>query len=157
MTAAELARRAEISKASLSSIESGNGNPTIDTLDALAFALRIPLTDLLGDEEERGTILLPGSPAVGNEITRELLRRVSAGHSTEIWRLRMPPRTRMEGVPHSPGTVENLLVASGTLRAGPEGEETDLHAGDLLSFDGDGAHSYETSDEPADVTVFIVS
>lgn len=157
MTAAELARRADLSKASLSSIESGNGNPTIDTLDALAFALRIPLTDLLGDEEEPGTTLLPGTPTATDEITRELLRRVSAGHSTEIWRLRMPAGTLLEGVPHAPGTVEHLLVASGALRAGPEGEEAELHPGDLLSFDGDGPHSYESGDGPADVTVFIVS
>ena len=46
LSAAELARRAGLSKAALSGIEAG-GNPTLDTLDALANALAIPLVDLL--------------------------------------------------------------------------------------------------------------
>lgn len=42
MSAAELARRAGLSKATLSGLEAGRANPTIETLDALARVLAVP-------------------------------------------------------------------------------------------------------------------
>lgn len=157
LTAAELARRAGIGKASLSNIEAGRGNPTIDTLAALAAALHLPLTDLITDPVESGTVYRPSTPRPDGEISRELLRRVSAGHNTEVWRLRMPAHSTMEGIPHASGTTEHLLVASGSLLAGLIGEPVTLRTGDFLSFPGDLPHRYETFDDEADVTVLLVS
>ncbi|WP_265444519.1 helix-turn-helix domain-containing protein [Flexivirga meconopsidis] len=157
MSAAELARRSGVSKATLSSLESGGANPTIDTLDAVAVALGIPLSDLLVRGEDTGPQLIRGTPGTEGEIDRELLRRVTGGHQVEIWRLRMPPATEFEGVPHAPGTVEHLVVASGSLRAGPTDDLTVLSMGDLLAFAGDASHTYRTDHEPADVTVLIAS
>lgn len=157
ITAAELSRRAGIGKASLSSIEAGRGNPTIDTLYAIAFALRLPLTDLLAEEESAATVYQPSTPRLEGEVARELLLRVNAGQNTEIWRLRIPPYTAINGVPHAPGTVEHLLVASGALTAGTIEEPAHLNPGDFLAFRGDVPHNYETFETDADVTVFIVS
>ena len=47
LSLSELARATGTSKATLSIIESGGANPTIDTLAALADALRVPLAELL--------------------------------------------------------------------------------------------------------------
>jgi transcriptional regulator with XRE-family HTH domain len=47
LSLSELARATSISKATLSSIENGRANPTIETLAALASALRIPLGELI--------------------------------------------------------------------------------------------------------------
>lgn len=157
LSAAELARRAGIGKASLSNIEAGRGNPTIETLAALAAALHVPITDLLGDPIETGTTHRPSTAQPEGEIARELMRRVSAGHSVEIWRLRMPAGQRMEGVPHASGTTEHLLVASGELLAGLLDDPVMLRPGDFLTFPGDLPHRYETLDIDADVTVFLVS
>ena len=44
LSLSELARATAISKATLSSIENGRANPTVETLAALAGALRVPLT-----------------------------------------------------------------------------------------------------------------
>ncbi|MEU7893042.1 cupin domain-containing protein [Nonomuraea sp. NPDC049152] len=90
-------------------------------------------------------------------VHEELLRRISGGHSLELWRLRLPPHTAVDGVPHAPGTTEHLLVASGRLHAGPADDLRTLGAGDLLAFAGDAPHGYRTDDEPADVTVVIAS
>ncbi|ROZ52877.1 helix-turn-helix domain-containing protein [Rhodococcus sp. WS1] len=157
LSAAELARRAGIGKASLSSIEAGRGNPTIDTLAALAAALHLPLTDLFDDPVASGTVHRLSTAQPDGEISRELLRRVSVGHSTEIWRLRMPAHTRMDGIPHASGTTEHLLVASGQVLAGLLSEPVTIKTGDFLSFPGDLPHRYETFDSEADVTVFLVS
>ncbi|MFE2992057.1 helix-turn-helix domain-containing protein [Streptomyces sp. NPDC059262] len=88
MSAAEMARRAGLSKATLSQPEAGNGNPTIDTLDAIAIALRIPIADLLARDADTGPVFRPGTDAEPGEVSRELLRRISSGNSLEIWRFR---------------------------------------------------------------------
>ena len=157
MTGSELARRAGLSKATLSQLEAGKGNPTIETLDALAVALRIPLTDLLTRDTDPGPVFVAGTAAVEGEVGRELLRRISSGNSLEIWRLRMPASTELEGVPHATGTVEHLLVATGHVTAGPTGAPHRLGPGDLLAFAGDAPHIYRTGTDAADITVVIAS
>ncbi|MGR6917737.1 helix-turn-helix domain-containing protein [[Actinomadura] parvosata] len=157
MSQAELARRTGLSKATLSQLEAGLGNPTLDTLDAIAVALAIPLTDLLIRHGDPATVHLASTTARESEPTRELLRRISGGHSLEIWRLRLPPDTAVDGVPHAPGTTEHLLVAAGSLFAGPADDLRHLRPGDMLAFAGDAPHRYSTGDTPADVTVVIAS
>ncbi|MGW1340777.1 helix-turn-helix domain-containing protein [Kribbella sp. NPDC002412] len=157
MSQAELARRTGLSKATLSQLEAGASNPTIDTLDAIAVALALPLTDLLTRPADTGTLHLQATKADADGPTRELLRRISGGNSLEIWRLRLPPNTSVEGVPHAPGTNEHLLVSAGHLAAGPSGDLRQLAQGDLLAFAGDAPHGYHTNDSSADVTVVIAS
>ncbi|MEV4754538.1 XRE family transcriptional regulator [Micromonospora sp. NPDC049559] len=157
MSQAELARRTGLSKATLSQLEAGVANPTIDTLDAIAVALAIPLTDLLTPAGETGILHRPSTIATEQGPTRELLRRISGGNSLEIWRLRLPPNTTVDGVPHAPGTTEHLLIATGQLIAGPTDDPRQLGPGDMLAFAGDAPHSYRTDDTHADVTVVIAS
>lgn len=156
MSAAELARRAGLSKATLSGLESGRSNPTVDTLDAVAVALGIPLTDLfvpaVATEPE-----VVRATAVADSPQQEMLRRVSGAHQVEIWRLRLPAHTTYGGVPHAPGALEHVMVASGQLAAGPSDELVVLGPGDLLAFPGDLAHSYRTTSKPADATVVMTS
>src|ERR687886_1714377 len=47
LSLSELARATQISKATLSGVESGRSNPTVETLAALAAALRVTLGELL--------------------------------------------------------------------------------------------------------------
>jgi transcriptional regulator with XRE-family HTH domain len=47
----ELARATGVGKATLSAIENGRGNPTVETLAALAAALGVPVVDLLAVPE----------------------------------------------------------------------------------------------------------
>ena len=157
LSAAELARQAGLGKATVSALEAGRANPTVDTLDALAVALRVPLTDLLTRGTDPGPLLLRGTPMPDVGPARELLRRIGGGNSVEMWRLRLPPRTQVDGVAHSAGTTEILLVTSGTLTAGPAAELAELGAGDLLAFAGDQAHLYRSGDVPVEVAMLIAS
>jgi len=157
LSAAELARQAGISKATLSGLEAGRANPTVDTLDALAVALRIPLTDLLTHGTDPAPVLLRGTPMPTTGPARELLRRIGGGHSLELWRLRLPPDTQVDGVPHSPGTTEHLLVHGGTVVAGPTYDPVTLATGDLLTFAGDQQHHYRSTTEPVDIAMLIAS
>ena len=49
MTLAEVAERADLSLPYVSNLERGRGNPTIDALSAIAKALDLTLSDLIGD------------------------------------------------------------------------------------------------------------
>ncbi|MFD9124681.1 helix-turn-helix domain-containing protein [Kitasatospora sp. NPDC059571] len=157
MSAAELARRAGLSKGTLSQLEAGNGNPTIDTLDAIAVALSIPLADLLARDADTGPVYRPATTAQPGEVSRELLRRISSGHSLELWRLRVPPETELAGVPHATGTIEHLIISSGRITAGPVDAPQELGPGDMLAFAGDAPHFYRTETHPADITVVLAS
>lgn len=156
MSAAELARRAGLSKATLSGLESGRSNPTIDTLDAVAVALGIPLTDLLVPAATTQPEVIPAT-AAADVPQQEMLRRVSGGHQVEIWRLRLPAHTTYDGVPHAPGTLEHIMVASGRVAAGPSDDLVALGPGDLLAFPGSAPHTYRTTTEPVDATVVMTS
>src|SRR3954452_4268606 len=49
LSLSELARATAMSKATLSGIENGRANPTVETLAALAGALRVPVGELLAE------------------------------------------------------------------------------------------------------------
>ena len=49
MTQAELARAAKILRPNLARIEAGKHRPTLETLEKLAGALKVPIVDLIAD------------------------------------------------------------------------------------------------------------
>lgn len=155
MSAAELARRAGISKAGLSGLEAGRGNPTIDTLDSIADALAIPLVDLLDVGTGPATVLKRAEDAGPEPISRQLLHRL--GDGVETWRLRMLADASFTGVPHTPGTVEQVLLIAGGLTLGHDDDLRELRAGDLIAFAGDRPHSYRAGAAGADALVTISS
>ena len=60
----------------------------------------------------------------------------------EIDRIELPPRVKMTGVPHTPGTREYLTVESGAITLVAAGESFELEVGDVIAFRGDQRHSY---------------
>src|SRR5882672_3546823 len=105
MSVSELSRQTGISKATLSVLESGQGNPTIETIAAIAVGLRLPLGDLITPPPPNGPIVRKGTEPP-TESKQELLHRSSAGTATEMWRLRIGRRgRRIESPAHTTGTV----------------------------------------------------
>lgn len=147
----ELARRADLGKGTLSHLESGKGNPTLDTLDALARALGIPLSDLLTPQRDADVAVVRAEPAPDDEFSRQFLARLGGGHSLELWRLHMPPGEVFDGVPHAPGTIEHILLIAGSLEAGPTDAPVALQPGDLVAFGGHVPHRYVAGPDGADV------
>jgi transcriptional regulator with XRE-family HTH domain len=142
----ELARSGGIAKATLSALETGKGNPTIETLSALAAALGVPFGDLLaGGQPEpvhvvhaaEGTIV----PGTANDL--RLIVRLPGNPPTELYEARFPARSRRSAGAHGPGTREHVYVTQGSLRTGPLDRPADLRAGDYAGFAGDEMHLYE--------------
>ena len=73
-----LARRSGVGKATLSELEGGQRNPTLETLYALTTALGVPLSTVLADP--LSAALTPGSPragASGDAVTAVLTYRLA--------------------------------------------------------------------------------
>lgn len=157
MTAAELARRAGLSKATLSSLEAGRANPTIDTLDAVAQALGVPLTDILAAPATAPTLLVPAEPRSDEPVQRQLLHRVPGGHQVESWRLRMAPGASFDGVPHADGTREQVVVTAGSMTAGHTDDQHTVEPGQCVVFDGTHAHRYVAGPDGVDAVVVMTS
>jgi transcriptional regulator with XRE-family HTH domain len=149
----ELARRAGVSKATLSSIERGRGNPSVDTVWALAQALNVPFGDLFDGSEDDAlkTHRLEDAQVVTDEggfRGRRLLSRQGRG-GFELYVLELAAGTRRDAAAHSPGVVEHVLVLDGRVDTGPADDPAALATGDYLTFAADLPHHYHAAEEPA--------
>jgi transcriptional regulator with XRE-family HTH domain len=144
----ELARRAGVSKATLSSMERGRGNPSVDTVWALAQALNVPFGDLFdgADDDLIHVHRIEDAQIVTQEdgfLGRRLLSRQGRG-GFELYMLELEPGAKRNAAAHSPGVVEHVTVMSGRVDLGPDDDPATLGVGDYLSFAADLPHHYHT-------------
>lgn len=143
----EVARRAGIAKSTLSQLESGTGNPSIETLWALGVALGVQFSQLVDPVAPQVRVLRAGEGAtVGSDLadyTATLLSASPPGSQRDVYILRVEPGSRREADPHLAGSVEHIIVASGRLRTGPQPSPIELEPGDYAAFPGDVPHFYE--------------
>ena len=117
----ELARASGIAKATLSALEAGRGNPTIETLSSLATALGVPFGDLLaGGAPEPVHVVhaAEGTTVPGTANTLRLIVRLPGNPPIELYEARFPARSKRAAGAHGPGTREHVLVTQGALRTG---------------------------------------
>ncbi|WP_217549213.1 helix-turn-helix domain-containing protein [Streptomyces sp. GbtcB6] len=147
LSLSELAKRAGIAKSTLSQLEAGGGNPSVETLWALGVALGVPFSALVEPPVSGVQVIRAGEgPTVASEradFAATLLSSCPPGARRDIYHLRTEPGAPRESEPHIPGTVEHLVVCSGQVKAGPRGETVELNPGDYLTYRGDVPHSYE--------------
>lgn len=148
----ELARRAGVSKATLSSLERGNGNPSVDTVWALARALNVPFGELFDPEDEGIHVQRIEQAQVVTEehgfLGRRLLSRQDRG-GFELYVLELEDGARRDAAAHSPGVVEHLVVIRGRVEVGPSDDPATLETEEYLTFPADQRHHYYALDGPA--------
>ena len=144
MSLGELARRSGLSKQTLSKIEQGLGNPTVDTLAQLGGALDLPARRFL---TEWGTPVYvqrhdEGSWNAHAEWAERILDETYGSGYVRALVLTLERVGRQPQVidPHPSGTLHHLYVITGKVRAGPVSEPIDLVAGDFARFPGDTPH-----------------
>lgn len=146
LSLSQLARATDMSKATLSGIENGRANPTVETLASLAHALGASLGELLQEPplaevrmvRARQQTAPPRSGAPGR-----LLDTVAGGDDMEIVELVLAAGDSRELAPRAAGARAHLYVRSGSLLAGPVEQQTELAVGDYLSFPADLPHMFE--------------
>ncbi|GAA4970733.1 helix-turn-helix domain-containing protein [Actinoplanes utahensis] len=143
----ELARRAGLAKSTLSQLEAGTGNPSIETLWALGVALGVPFSRLIEPPPTPVRVIRAGSaPRVraDNAEFYGTLLAAGAPHSRrDLYLLELEPGSRRDAEPHIPRSVEHIVVCGGRIRVGPVDELVELEPGDYVTFPGDVPHSYE--------------
>lgn len=148
LSVSELARRAGVAKATVSQLENGGGNPSVETLWALASAMEIPFAVLV-DEGPRSPTLIragEGATAVASSASDYVAVLLSASppHARrDIYLLTAEPGAPKLSAPHPRGTTEHVVMVSGHGRVGPADDPFELGPGDYLSYAGDAPHLFE--------------
>ena len=141
LSMSELARVTATSKATLSAIENGRGNPTVDTLASLAEALGASLGDLL-EQAQLGEVRVVRASqstirAADGMQRRELNADRDIHGSLDVYELELPARHVHELRSGKDGSRRSVLVLQGRLIAGPVERISELGVGDYMSFPAD--------------------
>lgn len=149
LSLSELAARAGIGKATLSGVEAGTRNPTLETLYAITGQLDLPLAAVLADPQPESRNLEPGFADVhGASVTAHLHAVFEEPTATfEFYRVRIRPGSRQLSPAHSAGTTEHLSVFSGHGVAGPPDAPIALEPGVYATWAGDQPHVFEAAEE----------
>ena len=151
LSLSELARRAGVGKATLSEIENGTRNPTVETLYALCAPLDVPLTAVLGET--------PGAhgTAAGGMTTVLLSLRHLPGATVEVFRLEFPAGAEHVSPAHGSGVREQLSVVAGRLRVGTVDDPVEIGEGEVHAWVSDRDHVFAAPAGPAEAVVVITT
>lgn len=158
LSLSELSRRSRVGKGTLSELESGTRNPTLETLYALATALGLPLSAVLSDPlptDGRG----PAPAGVsGSAVTAVLLERYEDGAAvTDVFRISIRAGAVQESEAHVPGTHESLMVLTGTAVVGPPDDTRTAGPGASAHWRADAPHVYGAPDGDVEGVLFVRS
>ncbi|MEV4417164.1 XRE family transcriptional regulator [Catellatospora sp. NPDC049609] len=145
----ELARRANVGKATLSGLENGTRNPTLETLWSVTAALGVPITALLTDQQS-GVVR-------GSAVEATLLQVFDDGPVTyELYRMVIPPGPAQASPAHHAGVTEHITVFSGLLLAGPADAPLTAGPGEHITWRSDVPHVYAAvGDQPVQASLLI--
>ncbi len=154
----DLATRAGIAKSTLSQLESGSANPSIETLWSLATALGVPFSALVDPPAPSVRVLRAGEgptiAAAEAAYTVTLLAASSPGVRCDVYRVVAEPDGPKDSEPHATGTVEHVVLASGRALVGPLDDPVELGPGDYVAYPGDLPHTFRPL-EPGTTAVMV--
>ncbi len=161
MSITQLARNSGVGKATLSKLEAGSGNPTVETLWSLADALGVGLSEMLTEKVPDLHVVRPESTVwlTSREMVGRVIDRITTHGAVEVWEARFlvgqPFRT--DHVPgHVPGTQEHWFIRSGRIRLGPEdGELVELGPGDYVRFVIERPFVFQAIDGDVDLVMLV--
>jgi transcriptional regulator with XRE-family HTH domain len=159
VSASALAREAGISKSTVSELERGHGNPSLDTLWALARTLHVPLGSLFTGQAGRGETELKrliDAPVVAHDGEKYVAQLLAGWRNTgevEVSVVTLAANAKRESKGNAPGVVERAVCMRGLVEVGPEGATTLLEPGDMLTFRADLPHVYRARREGGQLLV----
>jgi XRE family transcriptional regulator, regulator of sulfur utilization len=157
LTQEQMAKVANVPRATWTNLESGSANPTLSVLHRAAGALQVTIEELLSTPRAACEYFPFGSlpqRRQGNAHIRKLLPHAIPG--MEMDRIELPAGGRMPGVPHTPGTREYLTCEEGEIVLTAAGERWHLKPGDVVAFRGDQRHSYSNPGDAVAVGYSVV-
>ena len=159
LTQAALAKKADLPRSTLTHLESGQGNPSLKTLHAVAMALDVSLEELLAQPRAKCEFVAACNIPVrskSNGLAQVFKLLPDPVPGMEMDRMEMEPGARFAGTPHLMGTKEYLTCIEGEIQLTVAGDTYHLHAGDVLTFPGNLAHSYKNAGRGQAIAVSVV-
>jgi transcriptional regulator with XRE-family HTH domain len=154
-----VANRAGIAKSTLSQLESGNGNPGIETLWALCVALDMPFSRLLDPPRPSVRVIRTGEGpvvvAAESDYRATLLATSPPNARRDLFRVTAEPGHARKSEPHLPGAVEHVLLAAGRAQAGLVDSPVELRPGDYISYPADIPHVFEALEPGTWATLMV--
>ncbi|MFD0352389.1 helix-turn-helix domain-containing protein [Streptomyces sp. NPDC127110] len=156
LSLSELARRSAVGKGTLSELEAGRRNPTLETLYALATALGVPLSSVLHATAPRLPAPSPESVS-GRAVDAVLTERFEDPSAvTETYRIRIRAGAAQESAAHAPGTTEHIIVLTGHARVGPaHAPGPVVGPGGHARWPADVPHLYEAVEEDVEALLVV--
>src|SRR5689334_18221388 len=113
----EVARRAGIAKSTLSQLESGTGNPSVETLWALSVTLDVPFAQLVDPPRPQVQVIRAGEgltfSAERSDYVATLLASCPPDARRDIYVVSAQPGSARESEPHMPGVIEHVVLSTG--------------------------------------------
>jgi transcriptional regulator with XRE-family HTH domain len=159
LTASGLARAANISKSTVSELERGNGNPSLDTLWALAQTLNVSLGTLFSGAPSRvdAGVLRLGDASVmasdGEAFVARLLASWPSRGEVELAIVDLAAGARRDSHGNAPGVLERAVCVEGIVEVGTAGQSSVLNPGDMMTFAADQPHFYQPVGGPGRLAV----
>lgn len=151
LSIAEVARQAKIAKSTLSQLENGVGNPSIETLWSICIVLGIPVSRLLESPKQETKVIRHGEGVTvaskRNNYHATLLAACPPNVSRDIYWIEVEPGEPHYSEPHNQGVIEHVVIATGKARLGLVSESNELNEGDYISYPGDLPHLFEALQE----------
>jgi transcriptional regulator with XRE-family HTH domain len=158
LSLSELAKRAGIAKSTLSQLESGSGNPSVETLWALGVALDVPFSRLVEPARPKVQVIRAGEgPAVFSERADYIATLLSAcppNARRDVYLISAEPGAARESEPHMPGVVEHVVLCAGRAKLGLADDPVEVGPGDYVAYPGDLPHVFEAL-EPGTFSVMV--
>lgn len=140
-----LSKLAGVPRSTITHLESGEGNPSLQNLVRVAGALQVSIEELLS--RPRADCKLIKAQDVPKHRRAQSMAQVSKLlpdpiPGMELDRMEIEPGGRMGGIPHTSHTKEYLVCIQGVVEVQVAGERFEVSPGDVLAFPGDQPHSY---------------
>jgi len=146
MTQARLAKKAGLPRATVALLESKRGNPSINSVVAIARAMGVGVDDLMNEERASATTIVKRADMRQTEMAegRFMSTIVSPINSKHILmqEISMMPGCTCKGKPHPIGSQEYFLCNEGEATVVVDGDSNEVKAGDLIFFQGNLPHYY---------------
>lgn len=151
LSLSEVARRASLAKSTLSQLEAGSGNPSIETLWAVGTALGVPFARLVDPTHTAVRVVRAGEgPTIASEradYIATLLASCPPGARRDLYLVTAQPGKPRESDPHLPGVLEHVVLVSGRALVGVTREPVELGPGDYTTYPGDVPHLFRALEQ----------
>jgi transcriptional regulator with XRE-family HTH domain len=156
----KLSKASGVSRAMLGQIELGQSAPTINVLWKISSALGVPFSGLISARQEGGLQVMRADAAKlltshDGAFSSRALFPFDSPRRVEFYQLTLRPGAVEKADAHNPGTVENLVVAQGSVEIEAGGKREVLGTGDAIVFEADVPHVYR-SKAAGETVMFLV-